>query len=143
MTESTDLEISDDRSRIDVKAVHAFLSTSYWAEGRALETVEASIRNSLCFGAYVAGRQVGFGRAVTDSATFAYLADVFVLPAYRGRGIAKLLVARILSHPQLQGVGMLLRTRDAHELYRQFGFKAPQDPSTLMVRPNGPEVVST
>lgn len=141
--EIDNLEISTDRSRIDVQAVHAFLASSYWAEGRALETVEASIRNSLCFGAYLAGQQVAFGRVVTDSATFAYLADIFVLPAYRGLGISKRLVDAIVAHPQLQGVGMMLRTRDAHGLYRQFGFKSPKDPSTMMVRPNGPEIVES
>jgi GNAT superfamily N-acetyltransferase len=140
---ATDIEISTDRSRIDVHAVHAFLTSSYWAQGRSLETVEASLQNSLCFGAYLADRQVAFGRAITDSSTFAYLADIFVFPDYRRRGISKMLVRAMVAHPQLQGTGLLLRTRDAHGLYEQFGFRAPKDPSTLMVLPNGPEVVAS
>ncbi len=140
---SSELEISTDFSRIDIPAVHAFLTTSYWAEGRPIGTVEASLRNSLCFGAYVAGKQVAFGRVVTDYSTFRYLADVFVFPAYLGRGFSKKLVDTIVAHPQLQGVGLLLRTRGAHGLYRQFGFKPPRDHGTIMVLPNGPEAVSS
>jgi GNAT superfamily N-acetyltransferase len=140
---STDLEISTDFSRIDVPAVHAFLTCSYWAVGRSLATVETSLRNSLCFGAYIAGHQVAFGRVVTDYSTFAYMADVFVIPTHRGLGISKKLVSAMIAYPQLHGVGMLLRTRDAHGLYRQFGFQPPKDPTTLMVLPNGPEVVGS
>lgn len=132
-----DLEISTDPARIDVDFVHAYLSTSYWAQGRSRATVEQSIRNSLCFGAYGSGRQVGFGRVITDYAVFAYVADVFVLPDFQGRGIGKTLVRAIVQHPQLQGLQlMLLRTRDAHGLYGRFGFHAIPRPEEMMVRPH-------
>src|SRR5690349_1527097 len=85
-------EISTDKSRLDIGLIHAFLSSSYWAKGIPRAVVEKSVKNSLCFGAYRDGRQVGFGRAVTDLATFAYVADVFVLPEHRGRGIARSLI---------------------------------------------------
>jgi GNAT superfamily N-acetyltransferase len=129
----TSFEISTDPSRLDVDLIHGFLTTSYWAEGRSRDTVERSLRHSLCFGVYSDGRQVAFGRVITDGAVFAYLADVFVIPAFRGRGIAKALVGAVLEHPDLQGVKVfLLRTRDAHGLYRQFGFQAVTNPEELM-----------
>lgn len=128
------VEISTDRSRLDVDLVHGFLSTSYWAAGRSREVVQRSLENSLCFGAYAEGRQVGFARVITDSATFAYLADVFVVPEARGRGISKLLVARILAAPELQGLNVWLKTRDAHRLYERFGFKVVESPENVLVR---------
>jgi GNAT superfamily N-acetyltransferase len=135
-------EVSCDRARIDVSLVHGFLRESYWAEGRTREIVERSIENSLCFGVYAADQQIAFARVISDRAVFAYLADVFVIPEYRGRGVAKLLMRAILAHPELQNLrSFLLGTRDAHGLYAQFGFGPPQDPSRLMVR-YGPEVGS-
>lgn len=117
------IEISTERDRLDVDLIHRFLSTSYWAQGRSREIVERSIRHSTCFGAYENGRQVAFGRVITDRAVFAYLADIFVVPEHRGRGISKLLVRAMLDHPDVSGVRIvLLRTRDAQGLYRQFGF---------------------
>jgi GNAT superfamily N-acetyltransferase len=131
----TDLEISTDPARIDLDVVYAFLSTSYWAQTRPREVVARSIANSIPFGAYSGGRQVAFARVVTDRAVFAYLADVFVLPEFRGRGISKALMRAILAHPDLAGVTMiLLRTRDAHGLYQQFGFVSVQSPEEMMVR---------
>src|SRR5262245_3564091 len=131
----TDLEISTDPSRIDLDVVHGFLSTSYWAQARSREAVERSIANSIPFGAYSAGRQVAFARVVTDRAVFAYLADVFVVPEFRGRGISKALMRAILAHPDLSAVTMiLLRTRDAHGLYRHFGFGPMTSPEEMMVR---------
>jgi len=128
-----DLEISTDPARIDVDVVYRFLSTSYWAETRPREVVERSIANSIPFGAYTAGRQVAFARVVTDRAVFAYLADVFVVPGFRGMGISKALMRAILSHPDLGGVTMiLLRTRDAHGLYAQFGFEPLANPDETM-----------
>lgn len=130
-----DIEITTDPARIDLALVHGYLSTSYWALDRSRAIVERSIRHSLCFGAYHGGRQVGFGRAITDFAVFAYLADVFVLPEFQGRGIGKALVRAMVEHPRLQGVQlMLLRTRDAHGLYRQFGFDAIPQPDEMMAR---------
>lgn len=127
------LEISTDAARLDVELIHRFLAGSYWASGRTREVVERSIRNSLCFGAYMDGRQVAFGRVITDRAVFAYLADVFVVPEYRGRGISKRLIAYIIGHPDLAGLRVfLLRTRDAHGLYAQFGFERLENPDEMM-----------
>jgi N-acetylglutamate synthase-like GNAT family acetyltransferase len=128
-------EISTDPGRLDMDMIHGFVSTSYWAQGRSREVVERSIRNSLCFGAYQEARQIGFARVISDRAVFAYLADVFVLPECRGRGVAKAIVGAALGHSELQGLRVfLLRTRDAHGLYRQFGFHALQEPAEMMGR---------
>ena len=125
--------VSDDRWRIDRDVVHGFLTESYWASGISREVVERSVRHSLCFGLYRDGVQVGFARVITDHATFAYLADVFVLPAHRGRGLGKWLMECILSHRDLQGLRrFLLGTRDAHGLYSQFGFAPPRRPGIWM-----------
>jgi GNAT superfamily N-acetyltransferase len=114
---------SSDPARIDVAAVHAFLASSYWAEGIPVELVRRSIEHSLCFGVYHGERQVGFARAITDRATYAYLADVYVLDAHRGRGLARLLMECVMAHPALQGLRRFsLVTRDAHGLYERFGF---------------------
>jgi len=130
---SSALEISTDPGRIDIDVVHGFLSTSYWAQGRTREVVERSIRNAICFGVYTGGRQIAFGRIITDRAVFAYLADIFVVPEYRGRGISKALVRAMLNHPDVQGLRViLLRTRDAHGLYAQFGFAPIPEPSEMM-----------
>lgn len=129
------LEISCDPGRIDVPLVHEFLRLSYWAEGRSLETVQRSIVNSLCFGAYLDARQIAFARVITDRAVFAYLADVFVVPEFRGRGVSKALMQAILSHPDLQTLRTFaLGTRDAHDLYAKFGFEAIREPSRLMAK---------
>ncbi len=126
--------VSTEPARLDVPLIHAFLSGSYWASGIPLETVERALRHSLCFGAYgPEGNQAGFARVVTDYATFGYVADVFVLPEHRGRGVSKLLMAAIHAHPDLQGLRrLLLITRDAHGLYRQFGYQPPADPSQIL-----------
>lgn len=131
-----DVEITADPARVDVDVVHRFLSESaYWALGRPRATVERSIRNSICFSVYCDGQQVGFARVVSDHAVFAYLMDVFVLPAWRGQGLSKRLMATILAHPDLQGLKLfLLRTSDAHGLYTQFGFEPINRPDDLMVR---------
>ena len=126
-------EISTDRSRLNVTLIHDFLRSSYWAKDIPREIVERSIEGAVCFGAYADGRQVGFARVITDFATFGYLADVFVVPEHRGKGVGKLLVRNILGHPQLQGLRrFLLATKDAHGLYAQFGFEAVANPETLM-----------
>ena len=132
---SPDYEISCDPERIDVTLVHEFLRSSYWAEGRSRETVERSIRNSLCFGVYADEQQIAFARVVTDRAVFAYLADVFVVPEFRRRGISKTLMRAILDHPDLRNLrAFLLATRDAHGLYAQFGFGPIPEPQRLMGR---------
>lgn len=131
-----DVLVSTDSARLDLDVVHGFLSgASYWAAGIPREIVVRSIRHSLCFGAYDGDQQVGFARIVSDYATFAYLADVFVLPSHRGRGIGKQLMTSITGHPALQGLRIwALYTRDAHGLYRQFGFKESRCPERLMER---------
>jgi GNAT superfamily N-acetyltransferase len=115
--------ISDEKASLDVALIHGFLRESYWASSIPAEVVKRSIENSLCFGAYDNGRQVGFARVITDFATFAYLADVFVIESHRGRGISKQLIEFVRQHPALQSLRRwLLATRDAHGLYAQFGF---------------------
>jgi GNAT superfamily N-acetyltransferase len=130
--------ITTDRSRLDVALIHQFLSTeTYWAVGRSVEVVQRSIENSLCFGIYRETEQVGFARVVTDFATFAWLADVFVVPGHRGRGLAKWLMTVILAHPDLQGFRRwVLATKDAHSLYAQFGFIPLHRPERWMERPD-------
>jgi GNAT superfamily N-acetyltransferase len=130
-----DLEISSDRARLDVDLIHRFLSTSsYWAQGRTREVVERSIQHSICFGVYTEGRQVAFARVVTDHAVHAYLADVFVVPEYRGRGISKALMRAIFEQPELRELKWLLGTEDAHGLYSQFGFGPLAEPQRWMQR---------
>jgi GNAT superfamily N-acetyltransferase len=126
--------ISTDKSRLDVPAIHDFLCNfSYWARNVPLATVQKSIENSLCFGVYEGDRQVGFARVISDYAVFAYLADVFILEAYRGRGLAKWLVACIISYPELQGLRRwMLATKDAHGLYAQYGFNPLSKPERFM-----------
>jgi len=118
-------EISTDKKRLDPAMIHDFLANeSYWAKGIPLEVLEKSIENSLCFGVYHQGRQVGFARVVTDYATTAYVGDVFIIESYRGRGLGKRLIKTIVDHPELEGLRLwFLGTRDAHDLYRKYGFK--------------------
>lgn len=130
------LQVSTDRDRLDIGMVHRFLATeAYWSRGIPRATVERAINGSLCFGGYLDGEQVAFARVVTDQATFAYLADVFVLPAHRGQGYSKALVAAVMAHPSLQGLRrFMLATWDAHGLYARHGFAAPARPDRLMER---------
>lgn len=117
-------EISHDPARLDIDVIHTFLSEeSYWSKGIPRDVVERAIAHSLCFGMYKNGAQVGFARVVSDHATFALLADVFVLDGHRGKGLSKWLMQVVVAHPDLQGLRrLLLLTSDAHELYRKFGF---------------------
>ena len=114
--------------------IHGFISASYWAAGIPIGTMRRAIENSLCFGVFTeGGDQVGFARMVTDKATFAYLADVFIVAAHRGKGLSKWLMQTILAHPELQGLRRIsLATKDAHELYDQFGFKPLANPQIFM-----------
>jgi GNAT superfamily N-acetyltransferase len=116
-------EISTDKDRLDVAAIHKYLSEySYWAQGRSLAAVRTSIEHSLCFGAYRGEELAGFARIVTDQATFAWLCDVFVIEAHRGRGIGKALIRSVMSHPVVSGLRLtLLATRDAQTLYQRYG----------------------
>jgi GNAT superfamily N-acetyltransferase len=128
-----EFEISTDPARIDLAAVHSFLTNSYWAKGIQVETVQQSIQNSLCFGVHRGEEQVGFARTITDYATFSYLADVFILEPYRGRGLSKWLMECIMAHPRLQGLRRwMLATRDAHRLYASFGFTVVKSPDRMM-----------
>lgn len=128
------LRISTDKSELDLALIHDFLSTgSYWAKGISFDTVRKALDHSLCFGGYVGQAQVAFARVISDFATFANLVDVFVLPAYRGRGYGKDLVEAVLAHPELQGLRRFtLATSDAHQLYARHGFTPPLKPETLM-----------
>lgn len=123
------LELDDDPARIDVAAVHDFLANhSYWARGRPRETVERLVREAQrVVGLYDGERQVGFARAFTDGTALVYLADVYVLPEYRGRGLGVELVREMVEHGPFAGLRWILHTRDAHDLYRQVGFGEPSE----------------
>ena len=129
-----DYLVSDDRNILDIDAIHAFLSQqSYWANGISRERLETALDHSIPLGLFEGARQIGFARAITDRATFAYLADVYVDEAYRGRGLSKLLLEAVLAHPQVQHLRRwMLGTRDAHDLYAQFGFVPLEEPLRWM-----------
>jgi ribosomal protein S18 acetylase RimI-like enzyme len=134
-------ETSTDPARLDVVAIHAYLTRSYWSAGISLEVVARALRHSLCLGVYESGSgaQVGFARVVTDYATFAYLCDVYVLEQHRSHGLAKRMMREVMAHPALTGARrIMLATRDAHGLYRQSGFTDVGQSRTLMeiVRPD-------
>lgn len=134
-------EISTEQSRLDVDAIHAYLTRSYWSPGIPREIVERATRNSLCFGVFerATGAQVGFARVVTDHATFCYLCDVYVLEEHQGHGLGKAMMRAVLAHPALAGARrVMLATRDAHGLYRQHGFVDTTGNTNLMeiVRPD-------
>jgi GNAT superfamily N-acetyltransferase len=138
-------EADDDVERVDVDVVHGFLSTSYWAPGIPREVVARSIAGSLNLGVYAAdGSMVAFARMVTDRATFAWLADVFVLPAHRGHGLGRFVVSTLMEHPELKGLRrFMLSTRDAQELYRKYGFTelVESGPSqTMLIRKDPVEI---
>lgn len=127
--------LSTDRALVDVNVVHAFLTEAYWCAGIPRETVERAIRNSLCFAVFDGQRQVGFARVISDFATYAYLADVFVIEEYRGRGLSSWLMECIVAHPDLQGLRRwTLATRDAHGLYAKYGFTPLEAPDRFMER---------
>jgi GNAT superfamily N-acetyltransferase len=127
--------VTTDRARFDVDVVHGFLRRSYWSPGVPRDTVERAIAGSLAFGLFEHDRQIGFARTITDGATFAYLADVFVLEGHRGRGLGVFLMECVLAHPSLQGLRRFtLATRDAHDLYRRFGFTPLAAPDRFMER---------
>ncbi len=130
--------ISDDPSRLDIDAIHAFLSReSYWAADISNERLETAIANSLPFGLYFDGKQIGFARAISDFSTFAYLADVYVDEAHRGRGLSKLLLDAVIKHPRLRQLRRwMLGTRDAHSLYAQIGFVPLEEPGRWMELPD-------
>lgn len=125
--------ISTDRQRLDLTALHAFLSASYWSPGLPRDVLARAVEGSLCFGLFKANVQVGFARVVTDRATFAYLCDVYILKDHRGRGLACRLLDAVVGHPSLQGLRrFVLVTRDAHGLYERYGFKPLARPEGYM-----------
>jgi len=132
-TRFDEYEISTEPELLDLAIIHAFLAKSYWSPGIPRSIVERAIRNSLCFGLYCRAEQVGFARVITDKATFAYLADVFVLESHRGKGLSKWLLQVIKAHEDLQGLRrFMLITKDAHGLYKQFDFGELANPSRVM-----------
>lgn len=126
--------VSSDPRELDLDVIHRFLSSdAYWSEGIPREVIERAVANSLSFGAYLDGAQVGYARVVTDRATFAWLCDVFVLPEHRGSGVSKLLMDAVVAHPDLAGLrNFLLATADAHGLYERYGFKPLAEPQRWM-----------
>jgi GNAT superfamily N-acetyltransferase len=121
------------KDHLDLDAIHAYLTRSYWSPGVPKETIQRAIANSLCFGVFHGAHQVGFARVVTDKATFAYLADVYVLETHRGKGLSKWMLEVIRGHPELQGLRrFMLATSDAHGLYSHFGFTPLANPSRMM-----------
>jgi len=125
--------LSTDPERLDINVIQGYLTGCYWAKGIPLEVVERSLQNSLCFGVYSSGKQVGFARVISDFATYAYMGDVFVLESFRGHGLAKWMMESIMQHPRLRGLRRWsLLTRDAHGLYAQFGFTPLKNPERYM-----------
>ena len=132
---TTGYRLSTDQAEMQVDAIHAFLSTSYWAAGIPYETVARAVANSLCVGAFQGEAQIGFARVISDRATFAYLADVYVLAAHSGQGLARAMVQRLQDHPDLQGLRRwMLFTRDAHGVYAPLGWTPMADPAGLLQR---------
>ncbi|HSP88725.1 MAG TPA: GNAT family N-acetyltransferase [Ignavibacteriaceae bacterium] len=121
-----DYVISNDRKKLNLQTIYNYISLeSYWGKGRSKEVIKRSIDNSLPFGIYYKNEMIGFARVVTDYATFAWIADVFILQEHRGKGLSKWLMEVMLAHPQLQGFRRwVLATKDAHELYRKYGFQS-------------------
>jgi GNAT superfamily N-acetyltransferase len=129
--------VTCDPAKLDRLTIAQFLASSYWAEGIPEDTAAKSLEHSLCFALLDGDRQVGFARVISDYATIAYLGDVFILPEYRGKGLAKWLMECVVSHPELQGLRRwILATRDAHGFYRQFGFTPLKEPEIFMERHN-------
>ena len=125
--------VSTDPALIELAVVHGFLSECYWAKGIPRDVVARSIENSLCFGVYADGKQIGFARVISDYATYAYIGDVFVIDSFRGRGLGKWLMECVMQHPRLQGLRRWsLVTRDAHGLYSKLGFEPLKRPQNYM-----------
>lgn len=127
------IEISSDKSRLQIELIHEFLINSYWAKGRTIEEVKITIDNSFCFGVYRKDRQIGFARVVSDTLVFSYIMDVFILPEFRGKGLSKRLMQAVLTDEKLKNCKLWrLKTVDAHGLYKQFGFKEINDAERWM-----------
>ncbi len=131
--EKNGVTVTTDPSKLDVAAIHVYLSRAYWSEGIPRKIVERAIANSLCFGLFSGTKQIGLARVVTDRATYAYLCDVYVLEEFRGKGLGVWLMECVMKHPDLQRLRRFsLATRDAHGLYRKFGFAELTKPQSQM-----------
>jgi len=129
------ITISTDKTKLQIDVIHQFITNSYWAKGRTKKLVQTTIDNSLCFGVYIEDKLIGFGRVATDYAVFAYLMDLFVLPEYRGKGYSKQLMDAIINAEELKECKTwLLKTSDAHDLYKQFGFTELKNSNIVMER---------
>lgn len=129
------IEISTDKNKLQIDLIHQFLTKSYWAKGRTIDEVKKSIEHCLCFGVYLDEKQIGFARIATDYTVFAYVMDVFILPEYQGNGYSKQLMSAINVEPRLQSCKVwMLKTADAHKLYKQFGYNELAQPEKLMER---------
>jgi len=125
--------ISTDKSKLQIDVIHQFLTQSYWANGRTVEDVQKTIDHNLCFGVYLNSEQIGFGRVCTDYTVFAYIMDVFILPKHQGKGYSKQLMMAINDEPNLQSCNVwMLKTADAHGLYKQFGYTELKHPEKVM-----------
>lgn len=125
--------ISTEKNKLDLELIYGFLKNSYWAKDQPFEKIKTSIDNSLCFGLYKNEKQIGFARVLTDMARIAHLADVFILEPYRGMGLGKWLLQCIMAHPELENINKwMLATKDAHSLYKKFGFKTLKTPEFYM-----------
>lgn len=135
MKESNQFIVSTNKEKLDVTSIHDYISNrSYWAKGRSLDEVKATIKGSVCFGIYENNVQLGFARVISDKVVLAYLLDFFIFEPYRGRGLSQVLMESILSHEDFQSVFWLLSTGDAHGLYEKFGFVKVEGASRLMRR---------
>lgn len=127
------ISVSTDKHRLDVPFIQNFLKDIYWAAGRTLEEVQTTIDSSFCFGVYLDGKQIGFARVVTDYVVFAYLMDVFIDEAHRGKGYSSILIEAMMNEPKLKAIKIWrLATTDAHFLYEKFGFTALAHPEKMM-----------
>ena len=135
MINKSDIIISTDKKQLNIPFIHAFITGTYWAKGRTIQEVETTIDNCLCFGVYYQNKQIGFARILTDEIVFGYLMDVFISPPFQGQGISKMLMNNILKHPIISNLEkILLKTKDAHGLYQQFGFEKITDGGKFMIR---------
>lgn len=129
------IEISTDKTKLQIDVIHKFLTTTYWAKGRTIEDINKTIEHCLCFGVYLSDKQIGFARVATDYTVFAYLMDVFILPEYRGKGYSKQLMKALHEEPKLRTCHVwMLKTADAHGLYQQFGYTKLEHPEKIMER---------
>lgn len=128
-----EFEISDDKNLLQIEQIHSFLKEAYWCKGIPLKTLQSAVESSLCFGVYKNKNQVAFARVITDAVTFAWICDVIVDEKYRGQGIGKEMIQFVMAHPKLKGLRRIcLATKDAHQLYKQFGFHVTETPQNWM-----------